>query len=220
MWLQVDSPKWIHSIAKKFQAYAQMETHSDPGGAFAMQKIRRKLKNFGFDWLHMLFKPSKVIEPSKVVATELFCRRFGLNQYSLSKQYSLPLGYCDFLKFSNGAFLFGGHLILLGQETEISDFASAAAYEAATLQYANFAQRTPFLPEDMVEIGRYPYSAITLAARGEKIVVSGNYAFGNEKVWDSFELFFNSEFERLEKLLSVDGVIDNPEMVSPFYINT
>lgn len=212
-----EAPDWIQSAIQKLHLYTQAETHTDLGGGFAMQKVKRKIKKFGSDWTHMLFDPVSTNYPPNVVATKLFCRRFGLDQRQYAKQYKLPHAYCDFLKFSNGAHFFGGHLNLYGQENELSDFASSGNYRASTLQYSNFMIRTPFLPDDMVEIGRFPYKFSTIAAQGEKIIVPGYYSSGEEKVWDSFDVFFNEEFERLQALMSADGVIDKPEMVSPLY---
>jgi hypothetical protein len=218
--MPAEAPEWIRIAIQKLQPYALAETHIDLGGAFAMQKVKRKIKKFGFDWTHMLFDPINTNHTPKVIATKLFCKRFGLDARQYTKQYILPHAYYDFLRFSNGAHLFGGHLNLYGQENELSDFASSGNYKTSTLQCSNFMVRTPFLPDDMVEIGKYPYKYTTIAANGENIIVPGYYSSGKEKVWDSFDVFFNDEFDRLQKLMSVDGVIDNPEMVSPFYIKT
>ena len=214
-WLKPDSLGMAHAIIERLEQYSQFETYSDPGGAFALQRVRRKINKFGFDWMHMLFEPDKTAHPSRVIATELFCRRFDFNQLELTRKYVLPKGYREFLRFSNGAYFFGGHLQLDGHETMLSDLSSSAAYEVCSLQYSNFAHRTPSLPNDMVEIGHYPYSATTLAARGECIVASQHFGRDKEKVWDNFQVFFESEFDRLKKLSSIDGVIDEPELVCP-----
>ncbi len=116
-----------------------------------------------------------------------------------------------FLKFANGAHLFGHTINLFGFTNRITDRSLDGAWDRPiSLRYGNQVERVLGQPDDAICLGSmmagyHSNSPIYLFPCGKVVLVTHHDFNRVAKEWPSFEVMLASEAERLSEYFDTDG---------------
>lgn len=197
------------------QIVAGLPIEQDDRSAHFRSYLKRsgKIRRGEFDVLHILF--DSIVQESirEVIVIQSTAKQgVSVNDRIVEGQslvtFPLPIGYDEFLSFTNGAYLFGGNLILFGlRDNYPIPNEYLVRFRPPDIAVYNTFARNGLLNVSDVHIGSYFYSQRLLIFNRKNNLIELTKPFSRhvEATWGSFSDYAEMELAKYAKYFDARG---------------